>query len=263
MKKIIFVLVSILFIQSVKGQWDEKFYHPNKQWAPIESLAYEEILFTADADTIHSILLEPDKEVKATILYFHGNGANASQWINHVKPLVEDGFRICLMDYRGYGKSTGKPTHLCIAADAQQLFDLLILRKDISQTPLWVYGASIGTQVATHLTKNNQDKISALILDGMMASFTDIAVATSPVEAREYVRQYVTSPYAAKEDIQELKDTKLLVIHSEEDVIPIAGAREVYERASCPKSFWLYEGKHIEAPLKYPAQLLEYVNQLF
>ena len=250
-------------VVGVNAQMDEKFYHPDKEWLNIDSLSYEELILPVDGDSIYSVIIKPKEECpKATIIYFHGNGGNISKWVNYVRPLVDNGFQICMLDYRGYGKSTGTPTHLNIANDAQVFFDALLQRDDVANTKLIVYGASIGSQVATHLTKNNNDKISGLILDGMMTSFTDIALLSTPKEYHEHVKQSVISPYSAKEDIEEIENIKFLFIHSYEDTIPIEGALEIYEKLSCPKQFWIYEGKHIEAPIKYPDIFVEYVNNL-
>jgi len=258
----LYILLFALYLSNINAQMDEKFYHPDREWLGIDSLQYQEIILHTDSDIIYSVIIKPQECVKATILYFHGNGGNISKWVNHIRPLVNDGFQICMLDYRGYGKSSGTPTHLNIAHDAQMLLDTLLKRKDVMDTKLIVYGVSIGSQVATHLTRNNNDKISALIFDGMITSFTDIALLTSPKEYHEQIKQFVTSPYSAKEDIEEIKNVKVLFIHSKEDEIPIEGAQEIYNNLSYPKIFWIYEGRHIEAPIKYPETFVEYVNKL-
>jgi predicted alpha/beta-fold hydrolase len=263
MKKIFCLLLSVLFVQGLFAQMDDRFYHPDKEWIAIDLLNFQEIVFYADSDTLYSVLFQPEGTPKATVLYFHGNGGNISKWTNHIRPLVDDGFQVCVLDYRGYGKSTGKPTHLTIARDAQMLLDTLLTREDVKHTKLIVYGASIGSQVAASLTKENNRKISALVFDGMMTSFTDVALLTSPAEYHDTIRQFVTSPYSAKEDIKEIKGVNLLFIHSKEDLIPIEGAQRMYDNSPCAnKMFWIYEGKHIEAPVKYPKTFIEYMNKL-
>lgn len=262
MKKIFSILLLAICLSSVNAQMDEKFYHPDREWVNIDSLDYQDIILYADTDTIYSVIFKPQERLKATILYFHGNGGNISKWANHIRPLVNDGFQVCMLDYRGYGKSTGTPTHLNIAHDAQMLLDTLLERKDVVDGKLIVYGASIGSQVAVHLTRNNNNKISALIFDGMMTSFTDVALLTSPKEYHEHIKQFITSPYSAKEDTKEIKNIKVLFIHSKEDEIPIEGAREIYNNLACPKIFWIYEGRHVEAPIKYPETFVEYINKI-
>lgn len=263
MKKMILLVFSVFFLGSASAQMDDKFYYPDKDLLPVNIPHYSEIVLLAEQDTIYSAWIEPERPAKATILYFHGNGGNISKWMDHVKPLVDDGFQVCVMDYRGYGKSTGTPTHINIAQDAQLLVDTLFKKPEVQHVPFIVYGASIGTQVATNITRNNQDRISALVLDGMMASFTDVALATSPPEYHSAIKQFVISPYSAMDNIQYINNIRLLVIHSEEDPIPIAGARAVYEKATCSKEFWLYEGKHIQAAILYPDQMVNCINKLY
>lgn len=121
MKKIFGILLFAICLSNVDAQMDEKFYNPDKEWLGIDSLTYQEIILHADTDSIYSVIIKPQGLPKATILYFHGNGGNISKWAGYIRPLVDDGFQVCMLDYRGYGKSTGIPTHLNIAHDAQML----------------------------------------------------------------------------------------------------------------------------------------------
>ncbi len=73
--------------------------------------------------------------------------------------MVEDGFQVVMVDVRGYGNSTGKPTHLNVAEDGQKMFNYLLTRSDIKNTKIYIYGASLGSEIATHLAKENQAKI--------------------------------------------------------------------------------------------------------
>lgn len=264
MKYLVITIVLWLLSQFASAQWDEKFYHPDTVWTEIGLPGTEEISFMADADTVYSFLIKPQdgKKIEATVIYLHGNGSNASKWTEHINPLLESGCQVVIMDYRGYGKSTGKPTHINIAEDAQLLFDLLMEREDVKHLPVIIYGASIGSQSAAHLARNNNSRVSALILDGAMASFTDVAVATSPAEYHEVIKKYVVSPYSAREDVKLLKDISLLIIHSETDAIPISGARELYDSATCRKDFWLYEGEHVMAAVRYPEKLKEWTRKI-
>ena len=262
MKKTLLILALVFSLQNVFSQMDERFYHPDKEWIGINFPQYEEIILPVDNDTIYSLIVKPTNNIKATVIYFHGNGGNISKWADRIQPFVDNNYQVCIMDYRGFGKSTGKPTHLNIAHDAQILFDTLMQNNDIANTPLIVYGASIGSQVATLITKNNNEKISALVLDGAMASFTDVALATTPPDQHEIIKQYVTSPYSAKENMPFLKDLKVLFIHSEKDFIPIQEAREMYNNTQCKKEFWTYEGKHVDASVNHPALFMEYIDKL-
>jgi pimeloyl-ACP methyl ester carboxylesterase len=154
------------------------------------------------------------------------------------KPLVENNFQVVMIDFRGYGKSTGKPTHLNIASDGQIFFDKMMQRPEIANTKIILYGASMGSQIAAHLAKNNKTKIAGLVMDGSLSSFTDIAMYYKP-ELKEVISQYVVSPYSAKEDLQDteglpnflstVKKIKRFLIRKDLRIIP---------RLLCQKSFW-------------------------
>jgi len=262
MKKQILILIMFLVCAYSYAQMDDKFYHPDKELIPIDSLNYNDLFYYTDNDTIHSIIIKPTDVVKSTIIYFHGNGGNISKWTKMIRPLVKENYQVCMIDYRGYGQSSGLPTHLNIAQDARTFVDSLLRREDVKNTKIIIYGASIGTQVATLITKEYNNQISGLILDGTISSFTDVALATSPEEYHEEIRKHVISPYSAIENSKYIKDIKVLFIHSKTDFIPISQAKEVYDNISCPKKIWIYEGKHIEAPLDYPDVFVKYVNWL-
>lgn len=261
-KNILTCLLGILTLAAYT-QYDDKFYFPSKKIEKIDSLNYDNLTFFIDKDTLTGIFIKPQDSVKATVVYFHGTGGNVTTYLDFIKPLVKSGFQVIMIDFRGYGKSTGIPTHKNIANDAQIIFEKLLAREDVKNRKIIIYGASIGTQVATNLTKNNQNQISALVLDGALSSFTEIAVAGAPKMLKRVIRQQVTSPYSAKDDIKQINGVKLLAIHSKEDKsIPYKLGEEVFENANQPKSFWLYKGDHLEAPIKYPTEFIDKFNEL-
>ena len=100
-----------------------------------------------------------------------------------------------MVDFRGYGHSFGKPTHLNIEMDASTVLDTILNK---SNHPIICYGASMGTQIATRLAAKPQEDIHALILDCLTSSFTDIAVHSKLEPSRAMVKQFVTSPHSAK-----------------------------------------------------------------
>jgi uncharacterized protein len=263
MKKSILTSLLSLFTLIGHSQYDDKFYFPSRKMEKIDSLNYESLSFKIDKDILTGIFIKPVNTAKATVVYFHGAGGNISTYLDFIRPLVKNNFQVIMIDFRGYGRSTGIPTHKNIAADAQVIFNEVSSRKEVQSKPLIVYGASMGTQVAANLTKNNQSKIKALVLDGPLSSFTDIAVESSPQIMKKLISEQVTSPYSAKEDIKEINRVKVLVIHSKEDKsIPYDQGKIVFENANQPKSFWLYKGDHLEAPLKYPADFINKFNEL-
>ena len=118
----------------------------------------------------------------------------------------------------------------------------------------------MGTQIATHLAKENSKDISMLILDGAFTSFTDLACSYKP-EAKDVIKKYLVSPYSSIEDIKLVSVPKIL-IHSKEDKdIPFALGKELFETASEPKNFIEYSGDHIKALIINPDVIITKVNE--
>ncbi|GAA5097074.1 hypothetical protein GCM10023210_31670 [Chryseobacterium ginsengisoli] len=227
---------------------DDNFYQPNKILRPIENVKYENFSLPVKNDTISGIILKPKSgKIKATVLFFHGAGGNVTTYLFMTKPLVDNNFQVVMVDFRGYGKSTGKPTHLNIVSDGQLFFNKMIQRPEIANTKIILYGASMGSQIAAHLARNNKAKIAGLVMDGSLSSFTDIAMYYKP-EYKEVISKYVVSPYSAKEDVQDMEGLPKLFIHSKEDKeVPYEEGYENYSKASLPKEFLEYSGNHLEA----------------
>ncbi|MBQ0909059.1 alpha/beta fold hydrolase [Flavobacterium sp. F-328] len=265
MKKLLISSLLLLATIATQAQMDDKFYYPKKaKTITIDSLQFKEQNYFIEKDTINTIVLSPKQKAKqAVVLYFQGAGGNCMNYAGYVKPLVNDGYTVIMISMRGYGKSSGKPTHLNIAADAQTVFNEIQKNPDFKNKKIIIYGASMGTQVAVNLTKNNQDKISGLIVDGVISSFTEIAVSKTPEAQHQMIRMYVTSPYSAAEDIKNIQSVPVLFIHSKTDKdVPFSQCETVFNNTKSKKELWIYEGDHLQAPKLYPSLLVEKTNAL-
>ncbi|MGG5210932.1 alpha/beta hydrolase [Chryseobacterium sp. MIQD13] len=264
MKPISILSLVFLFITVFsKAQMDDKFYQPNKTMKPFEFKISEQINFPVENDTITAFIAKTDtKNPRKTIFYFHGAAGNVTTYQFMTKPLVDAGYQVVMIDLRGYGLSTGKPNHKNIAEDGQKIFDELMKRPDIKNTKVYIYGASLGTQIAAHLAKDNISEISGLILDCPMASFTDIAAHFTP-QYKDFILQSMISPYAAKEDVKALGKLPLLVIHGKEDkTIPYEQGKLVFDNAAGTKVFIESEGDHLQGLVNNKEEILKAIDKL-
>lgn len=258
---IILTLVLTNFIFA-KAQMDDKFYFPGQTMEPIEWKNSEELNFAIENDSINVLILKPNKKAKATVFYFHGAGGNLTTYAPLMTPLLKDNFQVVLIDFRGYGKSTGIPTHKNIASDGEFIFAELSKKGGIKNTKKIIYGASIGTQIATHLAKNHQNEISGLVLEGGMFSFGHIAAVHAP-QFKDYLENSFVTPYAAKEDIVQINKIPKLIIHSKEDKdVPYAQGILLFENALEPKEFLEFSGEHLMAFEHIPEKILEKMNRM-
>lgn len=261
--KLLFSAILILATLFSKAQMDDKFYQPSKEMKPLEFSNVEEIAFPVDSETITALFLKPKiKNPKKTILFFHGANGNVSTYQYITKPLVESGFQVVMIDFRGYGKSTGTPTHQNVASDGQKIFDFLLSKPEIKNTKIYIYGASLGSQISTHLARNNKDKISGLIIDGGMSSFADVAAVYAP-QYKDFINQMLKDVYSAKEDIKFTEGLPKLFIYSKNDsTIPFSQGEEVYKNASEPKIFLENTAEHIQGLKDEPTEILKAINNL-
>lgn len=239
---LIFLVTKVAF---VNAQMDDKFYFPTKDILPNEWEKTTELNFNIENDTINTVLLKPEQNPKATIFLFHGAGGNLSNYYPIALKFVKANFQVIMVDFRGYGKSTGVPTHKNIAGDGTIIFDKYSQLEDVKTTPIIIYGLSIGTQIATYLAKENQELVKGLVLEGGMSSFGDIAAFYTP-QYKDFLENSYVNPYASKEDIKDLYYMPKLIIHSTEDKeVPIEQAKVVFDNATEPKEFMEIKGKHM------------------
>lgn len=259
-----FLAFLLLFAQLVMAQSDDKFYYPSTKWQPLDStLRIEEVNLNAGNDTLSGLFITPAGKPKATILYFHGAGGNVTTYQFAVRPLVENGYQVMLIDFRGYGKSTGKPTHTGIAKDGQLVFEYLLGRQEVKNTPVLILGASIGSQVATRIARDNQHKIAGLILDGAMSSFADIAMVHAPQEQHATIAQSLKIAYNAKDDIVHVCKPVLLVYSKEDKDVPAEMGNTLYKAAPCKKAEYIFTGDHLMGMKVAPAAYVAQVNRFF
>ncbi len=245
--KTLIILITIVASQFVNAQFEEKFYFPKKEWREVK-IPYLEDFISVEEDTIHTAFFQPKVTPKASVLFFHGAGGNISTYMYMIEPLVENGYQVYAVDFRGYGKSTGNPTHINIKSDVEVIYAKMKKNEVIKNTKLIVMGASLGCQIATYFTKTHQDEVSALILDGGFASFADVAKLYAPKEAHMFIEGALGKMYPSKNEIKGIENMPKLIIHGKVDKsIPMSQSEVVFKNAKEPKAFFVSEKGHLEA----------------
>lgn len=138
---------------------------------------FEEVFLTAadgaKLNALHFKVASP----KGVVLYFHGNAGELSQWGKVVQKFPKLGYDVLVMDYRGYGKSTGKRKEASMYADAQLFYDYLL--KSYAEGDISVYGRSLGTTFATYVAAYNNPR--QLLLEAPFYSLLNVAKERFPI----------------------------------------------------------------------------------
>lgn len=112
---------------------------------------------------------------RETILYFHGNAANAANRTSRIETIRENGFGVFYLNNRGYGGSDGSPTEKGNVADAIAAYDHLI-RIGVPAGRIVAYGESLGSGQAVRLAAERP--VAAIVLEAPLTSTIDVARTT-------------------------------------------------------------------------------------
>jgi len=139
---------------------------------------FEELMIpTPDHETLSAFYIRAErpgpKKRNTTILMFHGNAGNIGHRIPIAKRLIGSiGCNVLMLEYRGYGLSTGSPDQDGIMVDAQTGYDYLRSRAETRDHDIIIYGQSLGGAVSIQLVSKNQNdpKLVGLILENTFLS---------------------------------------------------------------------------------------------
>lgn len=211
---------------------------------------------TTDNVNIYGWYKKPNKGQK-TILYFHGNAGNLMGRSDRFENFAKY-YGVLAISYRGYAKSSGKPSEKGFYIDAQTALNFL--RKHYTRDEdIIVFGESIGSAVAINLASKYD--FNALILEAPFTSIYDIAKETYwflPVNLILKDR-FESSKLAPK------INTPVIIFHATRDyVVPFKLGKQLFELFKSEKRFVGIEGDfHIALTADYLIKyILEFTNQI-
>ena len=202
-------------------------------------LAYEDVfLNTEDGVRLHGWYL-PHRGSQLTLLFFHGNAGNISHRGASVKIFHQLGLNLFIFDYRGYGKSQGKPDEAGFYQDARAAWRYLTDERGLDQNDIVLFGRSLGGAVAAKLAAEVHP--GGLILESTFSSARDVANAVFPVLSRLILLRYDFNAVAHVKQVT----SPVLVLHSPDDeIIPLRLGEKVFQAANEPKIFVKLKGDH-------------------
>lgn len=147
-------------------------YTFNPKWG-----RFEEVQLASDGATL-SALHFTVPQPKGVVLYFHGNAGSLRDWGAVATTFTHLGYDALMMDYRGYGKSSGQlHTEADFHTDAQVAYDYL--RKRYTESQIVIYGRSLGSGIASYLATHTRPRL--LILETPYTSFEQIIADRMPM----------------------------------------------------------------------------------
>lgn len=240
--KIIFSLVTIL-VFGLAGFYlilylieDRMIYYPvkfpNGYWKTT-GLPLQDCYFkTEDGLKLHGWFL-PASGANRTLLWLHGNAGNISHRLDNIKRFAGHGFQLFIFDYRGYGRSAGKPSEKGLYLDAQAAFDFLVKKKKLLPENIVIFGRSLGGGAATDLAL--QRPAAGLILESTFTSVGQIAREMFPILPSTRV---IKNQFNSLEKVKKLKMPLLIIHGKQDDLIPFHHGETLFQQAPEPKYFY-------------------------
>lgn len=225
--------------ETIHGWWIPR---DNPSQNPLQSQPGQTGVIDRDFTTIKSGENEQNlTKAGGVLLYLHGNGSNISANLNHGLRFYNLGLSVFLIDYRGFGKSTGKfPSELQVYQDTEISFNYLVQEKGIAPENIIIYGHSLGGAIGINLASKYQN-IGGVIIEG---SFTSL------LEMTNYLRRYWIFPinmilHQRFDSISKLHllKTPLFFIHGDADeVVPFYMSERLFAQAPEPKQLYIVPG---------------------
>lgn len=179
-KFLFFILIAGILVVMGTYLLQEKFiFLPSKlpqDYAYTFDHDFEELFIdTEDGARLNALHLKAEKP-KGIIVYYHGNAGDLSRWGNICSFFLKHNYDVLVMDYRTYGKSTGKLSEEALYKDAGVFYERA--KTLYPENKIIVYGRSLGTAIASYIASKNSPK--KLILETPFYDFQKLVKEKVP-----------------------------------------------------------------------------------
>ena len=230
---LVFIVLSCVFFPQIENFF---IFYPDRrlEFQPADwHLSFEDIYFEAEDKTRLHGWFFPQKENAPLILFCHGNAGNICHRLENVKLLLDQGLQVFIFDYRGYGKSRGRPSESGIYMDGLAAYDFLISQKNMSADEIILFGRSLGAAVAIEIALTR--KVRSLITESAFTSTKEMARTMLLFMPFSF---FLPSHYNNLEKITRINVPKLIIHGEEDEIVPFSMGRKLYENAQAPKYFY-------------------------
>ncbi len=208
-------------------------YHPDPTRAdPVEAGVPEMVpvpLKAEDGWPVSGWYAPPRSAAKPTVVFFHGNSGTVGTRAFKARALLDAGYGVFLVEYRGYGGNPGRPSEKGLYADGRAVIRWLVGR-GIAASRLVLYGESLGSGVVMEMTRLIEPMM--VVLECPFTALPDLAPPfVLPVLARAFMLDHF-------DNLSKMAGltAPLLVVHGDQDeVVPVAMGHALLKAADTIK----------------------------
>ena len=193
-----------------------------------------------DGVTLHGWFVQGSSS--RVVLFFHGNAGNISHRLESIRQFLGLGLSVFIIDYRGYGRSGGRPAEPGLYLDAEAAWRYLTGDRGVAPEDIVVFGRSLGGSVAAWLAARQRP--AALIVE---SSFTSV-----PDAARDFypwlpVRWLSRLRHSTVDYVRAVRCPTLVVHSRDDEIIAFRHAEAIYAAANEPRTLLTLRGGHNDA----------------
>jgi uncharacterized protein len=189
----------------------------------LDSQCEEIFLTTVDDEQINGLFLRGHRP--EVILYFHGNAGDLSGWQFVTEDFTRYGYSILIIDYRGYGKSSGVISEKGFYNDAEAAYHFLVSKKGFTPQSIIVYGRSIGSGVAVEVASKHL--IRGLVLESPCASLSQLVREKFPLLLPAFYLKYKFNNFGK---INHVKSPVIFIHGKNDSLIPSAHTEKLFKK---------------------------------
>jgi hypothetical protein len=183
-------------------------------------------------------------DAEGTVIVFHGNAGTAYHRAFYIDALSQQNLRVILVEYPGYGGRDGQPSEASLVSDA---LDTLRLAYQAYGEPLFLWGESLGSGVASSVVSQTDVPIKSLVLFLPWDSLPNLAQT-------HYwylpARWLVLDQYNSVENLLRFDGSIAVVLAEKDEVVPVQHGLKLYETLKTNKKLWLFKGtRHNSVPV--------------
>ncbi|MCG3176561.1 MAG: hypothetical protein MOGMAGMI_01519 [Candidatus Omnitrophica bacterium] len=216
-------------------------YHPTREWTATPAdlgFVYEDVRFrSADGTELSAWYVPAPGASRGAVLFCHGNARNISGDVDSLKLFRAMGLDTLYFDYRGYGRSEGKPDEEGTYLDARSAWAYLTEVKGHRPERILIWGRSLGAAIALDLAVERGS--AGVVLEGAFSSIRSMALRLYPWAPVDLFLKY---RYDNLSKIGLLRSPALIVHSREDDVVPYGEGRRLFEAAPSGRATFLEIG---------------------
>ncbi len=173
----------------------------------------------------------PNPAAKHTLLYLHGNYEDLGSIADYIPGLVDAGYAVFAVDYRGYGLSGGRSTERTSYDDAVLAYDYMRTELGIPADRIVAFGYSLGGGPAVELARMRP--VAGLVLQGAFVS---------AYRVRTGIPLYPGDKFNNLSKMAELRRPVMIIHGTADGTVPFWHGRRLYEAVTAPKAKLFAEG---------------------